>query len=794
MNEDQNQKKVIKKKIKLKVSTPIDNISAVEKTEETKKSEEVKVKKAAVETKSKPAKAEEPKVEAPGDHLKRMNEKFAKMMKPEESAALDNKPRKFEYQRHNKDARPVSGQSPRPGFQRDGVRRGPPSKDRAAGGSFQNRFAFKPVQPEQSSQEKDHLGKGKHRTTFVSRAKSGADIKEKLKYREEEILLSKMEDSIRKKTKKGEAVIPAEIEIGEVIKISDLAKKMNLKASGIIQKLVDLGVQATINDTIDADTASIVASEFNCKVNIKSLKEEVEIKEATDDLKSLSSRFPVVTIMGHVDHGKTKLLDAIRNSSIAEHESGGITQHIGAYRVKTPKGDITFIDTPGHEAFTAMRARGANVTDIVILVVSAVDGVMPQTLEALNHAKAAKVPIIVAVNKTDLPDSNPERVKQQLSEHSILSEDWGGENMFVNISALKKTGIQELLDAIILQAEVLELKANPDKMGIGYVIESKMDIGRGAVATVIVKNGCIKIGDNFLAGITMGKVRGMFDENGNKIKVAMPSYPVEIMGFNEVPNAGDKFYIVENEEIAKQITSKRQDLKKIEEIKNIKKIQMQNAMEAMSTGTLKELKVIIKGDVQGSVEAIKNALSGLVYEEVKVTVIHAGVGAVVESDLIFASSTANTAEIGVIILAFRVRVDTIAKEKAESEGIIIKRFNIIYELIDYVNGIMKGMLTPEIKEQVIGNAEITDIFKIKDVGKIAGGIVKEGYIRKSEKVRIYRDGVQVWEGKINTLKRFKDDVSEVQEGFECGLSFINYENFKKGDIVECFTSEVIKPL
>ncbi len=781
MNDEQNPKKIIKKKIKLKVSSVPEKTVQ---TEEAGKPDEIKSLQIVQEKKIKPSKKDEIKKEAPGDHLKRMNEKFSKVLNPIEGTS--DRTRKFEYQRHNNE-RPAA-QGTRTAYARDGAKKGFVPRDRAPG-PYQGRAPYKPAQTETAAAEKEHLGKGKHRTSFVARSKSGADIKEKIKYREEEILLSKMEDSIRKKNKKGEAAIPTEIEIGEVIKISDLAKKMNLKAGEIIQKLVDLGVLVTINDMIDSDTASIVASEFNCKVHIKSLREEVEIKEEPDSEKDKKPRFPIVTIMGHVDHGKTKLLDAIRNSSIAEHETGGITQHIGAYRVKTKKGEITFVDTPGHEAFTAMRARGANVTDIVILVVSSTEGVMPQTVEALNHAKAAKVPIIVAVNKIDLPDSNPDRVKQQLSEHGILSEDWGGDSMFINLSALKKTGIQELLDAILLQAEVLELSANPDKKGVGYVIESRMDIGRGAVATVIVKNGCIKIGDNFLVGTTMGKVRGMFDENGSKITIALPSYPVEIMGFSEVPNAGDKIYIVEDDETARQISSKRQDLKKMEDIKNIRKIQMQTAMDAMAAGTIKELKVIIKGDVQGSVEAIKNSLPKLEYKEVKVTIIHAGVGAVLESDVMLAASIA---EIGVIILAFRVRVDTIAKEKAESEGITIKRFNIIYELIDFVDGILKGMLTPEVIEQIIGSAEITDIFKIKDVGKIAGCTVKEGYIRKNEKVRIYREGVQVWDGKINALKRFKDDVSEVQEGFEFGISFINYENFKKGDIIECFTSEIKK--
>lgn len=795
MSEDLNPKKIIKKKIKLKVP----GTSEKPASEKSEKDEEKKViKKKTHETapaaeKPKAETAAPPKPEDMKDHLKKMNEKYGGSTGGGSSGG---------YQGSSSSG---GTWTPRPSYPRSpggpgagtggpagpGGRRTFVAKDKSFGpGGGRPPFGRKPA--ESTTGEKD-AGRNKHRSTFADRnRKSAADIKEKNKNKEEQIMLSKLEENILKKSRKGEYAIPEEIEIGEVIKISDMAKKMNLKASEIIQKLIDLGVQATINDSIDSDTATLVAAEFSCKVVIKSLKEEVVIKEDVDTEADLKPRSPVVTIMGHVDHGKTSLLDAIRNSTVAEHESGGITQHIGAYRVKTPKGDITFVDTPGHEAFTAMRARGANVTDIVILVVSAVEGVMPQTAEAISHAKAAKVPIIVALNKVDLPGTNIERAKQQLAEQSVLAEDWSGDTIFVQVSALKKTGINELLDAILLQAEVMELKANPDKKGVGYIIESEMDIGRGAVATVVVKNGSIKVGDTFVVGTTMGKVRGMFDESGRKMAVALPSYPVEIMGFDEVPNAGDKFYVVDSEEIAKDITTKRLNLKKIEDSQGIKKVQMQNAMDAMTLPTMRELKIIIKADVQGSVEAIKSSLVNLGVGDIKVNVIHAGVGSVIESDVLLGTSTAGTSETGVMILAFRVRVDTIAKEKAESEGITIKRFAIIYEVIDYINAIIKGMYKPEIRETVIGNAEIKEIYKIKDIGKIAGCTVTTGFIRKSEKVRLMRDAVQVWEGNIKELKRFKDDVSEVQEGFECGISFVNYENFKKGDIIECVTYEEIK--
>jgi len=623
------------------------------------------------------------------------------------------------------------------------------------------------------------------------RARSAEDIlKEKDMTEQEEIFFSKIQDP-KKKAKK-EYAIPESIEIGEVITVAELARKMNLKAAEIIQKLLELGVTATINDTLDSDTATIVAQEFNCQVVVRSLKDEVEIRESEDAPDHLKPRIPVVTIMGHVDHGKTKLLDAIRHSNVADHESGGITQHIGAYKVKTPRGEITFLDTPGHEAFTAMRARGANVTDIVVLVVSAVEGVMPQTIEALNHAKAAKVPIIVAVNKIDLPDASVERVKQQLSEEGLLPEEWGGDTMYIPVSALKKMGIDELLEAILLQAEVMELKANPDKPGVGYVVESKMDIGRGPVATVIVKNGSIHVGDYFVVGTTMGRVRGMFDDMGNKVSEAYPSYPVEIMGFDEVPQAGDKFHVVESEDFAKQIVAKRLELKRIEETKRIKKLQMESAMEQLSMQDVKELKVIIKADVQGSVEAIKHALLKINNPEVKITILHAAVGAVLESDVMLAEVSAAQEGAAAVILAFRVRADAMAKERAEEQGVTIKRFNIIYELTDYIEGLVKNMQTVEYKETVIGTAEIREVYKISGVGKVAGCYVTQGFIRRSDNVRIYREGVLVWSGKLLALKRFKDDVSEVQEGFECGMSFVNYENFKQGDIVECYRSEQVQ--
>ncbi len=762
MSEDQ--KKIVKKKIKLKVSK-------IKKTEvEEKKELEPQKDKEKLQPQEKEVK-KEPKI-SKEDHLKKMNEKVKKELESKKSE--QNKSQEFRRFKR---------------FDSKDKKEGEDKKTFRAKGFEKRDFGQKKVIIEAPIDKSQQWREKQQKNVSIEKSQSILSIKEKYKNKEEEILLSKMEDTIKKKAKKGEAVVPESIEIQEVLTVGELAKKMNLKASEVIQKLLELGITATINDTIDSDAATLVASEYNCKVIVKSLKDEVEIKEEEDKPEDLKPRSPVVTIMGHVDHGKTKLLDAIRNSSIAEHETGGITQHIGAYRVKTKNGEITFIDTPGHEAFTSLRARGANVTDIVVLVVSAVEGVMPQTIEALNHAKAANVPIIVAVNKIDLPDSNPDRCKQQLAEHGLLCEEWGGDTMFVNVSALKKQGINELLEAILLQAELMELKANPDKRGWGYVIEAKMDVGRGPVATIIVKNGSIKIGDYFVVGTTMGKVRGMFDEYGGKINIAYPSYPVEIMGFEVVPTAGEKLHVVENEDIAKNISQKRLELKKIEEIKQIKKAQMQNAELALSGEKFEEIKLIIKGDVQGSIEAIKTSLEKLSKDNIKITVLHSAVGAVLESDVMLASANAHSSNSKTLILAFRVRVDSIAKEKAEVEGVEIKRFNIIYELIDYVENIMKGMQKVEYVEQLIGTAEIKEIFKIKDVGKVAGCIVTRGYIRKSENVRLFREGLQVWEGKILSLKRFTEDASEVQEGFDCGISFVNFENFKKGDIIECYTKQ-----
>ncbi|MGL4393914.1 MAG: translation initiation factor IF-2, partial [Brevinema sp.] len=605
---------------------------------------------------------------------------------------------------------------------------------------------------------------------------------------QEEIALSKLQAPMKKK--KGEAVIPEEIQIGTIIKVSDLAHKMNLKAAELISTLFKLGQQATINDDLDSDTAILLADEFNCRVVVQDEHEEVQIKVEEDSSDDLTSRPPIVTIMGHVDHGKTRLLDTIRKTNVIAHESGGITQHIGAYSVKVPSGDtITFLDTPGHAAFTSMRARGAQITDIVILVVSSEEGPKPQTIEALSHARAAGVKIIVAINKMDLPNANPEKIKQMLAEHGLLSEEWGGDTVYVPVSAMTGAGIPELLEIVLLEAEMLQLKANAKRAGYGFVIESKMDIGRGAIATVIVKNGTAKVGDSYVSGTTFGKIRAMFDDKGAKVTAAGPSTPIEIMGFDSLPEAGDDFHIMESEDEARSLAGRRAILKRNEDIVRQKKATMSNSMEKIQNPNLKEYKVVVKADVNGSLEAILYALSKLKNTEVKVTVVHSGIGAVSENDVMLAQTLADSDADAAAILAFRVRVDSLAKTRAESVDIPVRRYNVIYDLVEHVHSVIEGMLDPEVSETKIGEAVIKEVFKISNVGKVAGSLVTEGFLRKANVARLYREGTQVWSGSFKSIKRFKDEVNEVQEGFDCGITFINYDDYKAGDIIETYTVE-----
>ncbi len=584
----------------------------------------------------------------------------------------------------------------------------------------------------------------------------------------------------KKKTTQRANPVPKQIDIMEVITISDLAKKMNLKASELIGKLMSMGEMVTINQQIDAETAEMLASEFGCKVNIVSLYDETIIETEADKDEELVSRSPVVTVMGHVDHGKTKLLDTIRSTDVVAGEHGGITQHIGAYKTQHQGKSITFLDTPGHEAFTLMRARGANITDIVVLVVAADDGVMPQTVEAIHHAKEAKVPIIVAVNKIDLPNANPDRVKQQLSEHELIPEDWGGSTLFVNVSALKGDGVGDLIETILLQSEMQELKANEDCNAQGTVIESRIDQGRGIISTVLIERGILKISDSFIAGVYPGKVRAIFNDRGERIKSAGPSTPVEILGFTGIPNAGDPFQVTENEKTARQVGDKRQELKKVEEAQNVKKITLDNLYDSIQEGAIQDLKVIIKGDVHGSVEAIQSALEKLSTKEIRLQVIHASAGAINESDIMLASAS------NAIVIGFHVRPTPQAQNLAEQEKVEIRKYNIIYDVVDDIRSAMEGLLEPELHEEIIGEAEVRDTFKVPKIGMIAGCYVLSGKVRRNSSVHVIRDGVQIQTGTISSLKRFKDDVREVESSYECGIGIENFNDLKVGDKLEFF--------
>lgn len=572
------------------------------------------------------------------------------------------------------------------------------------------------------------------------------------------------------------------ISIGDGITVKELSEKIGKQASEIIKKLIMMGIMATINHELDFNTAEKIAEQYNIRVEKEEAKnfEETIIDDTPDKEEDLKPRPPVVTIMGHVDHGKTSLLDVIRKSHVTQTEAGGITQHIGAYTVNIKGNKITFFDTPGHEAFTSMRARGAQATDIAVLVVAADDGVMPQTIEAINHSKAANVPIIVAINKIDRPNANPDRVKQELAEYGLVAEDWGGDTICVPVSAKTKEGIDNLLEMILLVAEMAELKANPNRLAKGVVIESKLDKGRGPVATVLIKNGTLNIGDHMVAGVTYGKVRAMFDDKGKSVKSAGPSIPVEVLGFNEVPDAGDIMNVVKDEKGAKQIAEKRIEASRDKMFNDAHRVTLENLFSQIEEGEVKELNIIVKGDVQGSVEALQQSLERLSNENVKVKVIHGGVGAITEYDVMLASAS------NAVIIGFNVRPDTKSRMLAEKEKVDIKTYRIIYEVLDDIEAAMKGMLEPEYKEVVKGRAEVRAIFKVSSIGTIAGCYVTEGKINRANDIRVIRNGIVINEGKLASLKRFKDDVKEVSEGYECGLNIEKFNDIKEGDIIESF--------
>jgi translation initiation factor IF-2 len=581
---------------------------------------------------------------------------------------------------------------------------------------------------------------------------------------------------------------PKKIIVRGTMTVGETAKALHKDASEVIKKLLFLGVMATINQELDLDAIQLLAAEFGVEVELKIPVEEdkFELIEEKDDEADLQERPPVVTIMGHVDHGKTTLLDAIRKTNVTEGEAGGITQHIGAYQVEIHGKKITFLDTPGHEAFTSMRARGAQVTDITVLVVAADDGVMPQTVEAINHAKAANVPIIVAVNKIDKPEANPDRVKQELTEYGLVPEEWGGDTIFCNVSAKQRIGLENILDMILLVAEVQELKANPNKRARGTVLEAELDKGKGPVARVLIQHGTLKIGDSFVAGCCFGRVRAMVNDKGKKLKEAGPSTPVEITGLTEVPQAGDPFMCFEDERKARAIAEKRAITQRQAELGSNARVTLDDLYKHIKDGEIKDLNVIIKGDVQGSVEALKGSLEKINIEGVRVKILHTGVGAITESDVILASAS------NAIVIGFNVRPEPQAKNTAEQEKVDIRLHRVIYNVIDEIEAAMKGMLDPVFKENVIGHAEVRNIFKVSKIGTIAGCMVTSGKIIRNAEVRLIRSGIVVYEGKIESLKRFKDDAKEVAQGLECGISLEKFNDIKEGDIIEAFVMETVE--
>jgi translation initiation factor IF-2 len=597
---------------------------------------------------------------------------------------------------------------------------------------------------------------------------------------------------IVKEFRKPEITIPKaikrRIKLDDTITLATLAKRMGAKAGEVIKKLMGLGVMATLNQAVDFETASLVASEFNYEVEKTSFLEEEIMQAEPDRPEDLKPRPPVVTIMGHVDHGKTLLLDAIRHTNVTEGEAGGITQHIGAYLVSLDGGEVVFLDTPGHEAFTAMRARGARVTDLVVLVVAAEDGVMQQTIEAINHAQAAEIPILVAINKIDKPNANPDRVKRQLADLGLTPEEWGGHTTMVAVSAKKGTGIEELLELILLQAEIMELKANPNKMARGRVVEARLDKGKGPLATVLVQEGTLRAGDPFVCGTFFGRVRALLDDRGRKVETATPAVPVEVHGISGVPQAGDEFVVVADEKQARQVAAHRQLRQREAELSKTTKVTLDNLFSRMKEGEAKELKVVLKADVQGSLEAILDSLEKLSTEEIKVRIIHSAVGAVTETDVMLASAS------DAIIIGFGVRAELKVQELAEREKVDVRYYDVIYQIIADVQAAMEGMLEPTYKEVFMGRAEVVQTFNVSKVGTIAGCMVQEGRVERGARVRVLRDNVVVNDSKVASLRRYKDDVKEVRAGQDCGIGVENFNDVKVGDVLETYSLEEIRPV
>ena len=576
-----------------------------------------------------------------------------------------------------------------------------------------------------------------------------------------------------------------DLQIEEGTTVAALATALALQPSALIMQLMKLKVIANINQRLDYDTLVMLGEHLNFEAIKSQTLEEELLVEIPDPPASLQARAPVVTIMGHVDHGKTSLLDSIRQSNISESEAGNITQHIGAYHVTLDGGSVVFLDTPGHAAFTAMRARGAQVTDIVVLIVAADDGVMPQTVEAINHAKAAKVPIVVAINKIDVPGARPDYIKQQLTEHDLVPEDWGGQTICVETSAVEGTGIDFLLEMLLLEAALLELKANPNKPARGVVIEAQVDKGRGAIATVLVQAGTLKVGDVFVSGRYSGRVRAMMDDFGKRMKAAGPSVPIEVLGFTGVPEAGDKFYVVESDKDARTISEVRQDQYRTEKLGANSHVSLENLFQQIQEGEIKELNVVLKGDTQGSVQAVASSLLELSTDEVKINIIHQAVGGITETDILLASAS------DAIVVGFNVHPTTEAVQAKETEGIDVRTYNVIYNLISYIHSAMEGLLDPEVQEVVIGRAEVRELFKVPRLGLVAGSYVNWGRISYNQPLRVLRDNRLIHEGKVNSLRRFKDNVNEVQANYECGIGIETFDDLQVGDVLECYVHEQV---
>ncbi|MET0500425.1 MAG: translation initiation factor IF-2 [Candidatus Binatia bacterium] len=637
--------------------------------------------------------------------------------------------------------------------------------------------------------EADKPKVGRHKKRVVKKQ----DV---LEFREKELRAGRIPRKKRalpgKEQRKTEITVPRAskriVKISEVITVGDLAREMGVKAGEVIKKLMGLGMMATINQVLDADTATLIASEFDHQVENVAFDADSALEvehQVEEEETALMPRSPVVTIMGHVDHGKTSLLDAIRSTHVTDQEHGGITQHIGAYHVQVDGRSVTFLDTPGHEAFTAMRARGAQVTDIVVLVVAADDGVMPQTVEAINHARAAEVPIIVAINKIDRPDANLEKVKRGLSEYGLVSEDWGGDTVFAPVSAKTQEGIPELLEMLLLQADILELQANPNKLARGTIIEAKLDRGRGPVATVLVQEGTLRVSDAFVCGVFYGKVRAMVDDRGHKVDAAPPAFPVEILGLQGVPQAGDSFVAVTDEAKARQVAEYRHSKQRETELVKSSKVSLEELYDQIKAGDMRELRVVLKADVQGSVEALTEALGRLASDEVKLRVIHGSVGGITESDILLAAAS------NAIVIGFNVRPESKGAALAAKEGVDVRLYTIIYEAVADVRAAMEGLLEPTYREQTLGRVEVRQIFNVSGAGTVAGCYVTEGKVQRGSLVRLLRDQVVVHEGKLGSLKRFKDDVREVSAGYECGLAIEGYQDVKQGDVIEAYEKTLV---